>query len=121
MSFKKVIRTTSARRGSDAHASFSITKRGLGTLRFNQKGMKFLREKRIKLLIGDRVDIYMDEETDILAILRTPDGEFRLGKNATKNKSIRLSSADLTRRINVNKEYDLQESREYDVIMVPKK
>lgn len=101
-------------------AAFSITKKGIGALRVNAAGVEFIREKGIELFPGDMVKLFHDPETRKLAIKKSPEGKFRLSKNANKDKTLRITSKDLTAILKEAAVYDVIASEEYDLVLIPK-
>jgi len=96
---------------------------GNGSLRFGVEGMEFLKRLGKQFLLGDRVKVFHDTATGRVGIKKRPDGRFRLGKNAVgrKNETLRLSARDLAGLSAGPTEYCMQESSEFDVVLVPKR
>ena len=119
MAFQEVKKT---RRGwaGGAPATFTINKKGVGSLRFNQAGMNFIAEHAPGMKMGDMVKLFHDPETGKIALRKSEDGKFRLSKNSVSMDTLRISSQDLTSLLKEPKDYEMEWSEEYDLVLVPK-
>ena len=118
MAFMEIEKT---RRGwaKGAPATFAINKKGSGNLRFNRAGMDFMSEHAPGLKMGDMVRLYHDPETGKIALKKSAGGKFRLSKNSVNMNTLRISSQDLTKMIKEAKEYTMEKSEEYDLVLIP--
>lgn len=122
MAFEEIVKTSSRGGPGGTQATFGISKSGTGTLRINKEGIEFFRKNRIRLIAGDTVKVLFDNETGKIAIIRDPDGMFRLTQGSGKNETLRLSSNDLAKSIGKNEIYDMEldADKHFDVILTPK-
>ena len=121
MAFAEVERTSMQSGQYGAAAVFTTAKSGAGTLRINVKSMEHLRRKGKNWSVGDMVRIFHDPETRRLALIKNPEGKFRLAKNVSGSNSLRVCSKDLRELIKEPTEYEMEESGEYDLVLRPKK
>ena len=119
MAFIEIEKTRPQTGKYGAPATFTRTKKGVGSLRINSRAVEHLKEKGKNWELGDMVRIFHDPETGRLALTKSPDGKFRLAKNVSGSNSLRISSKDLTELIKKPASYEIQESGEYDLVLQP--
>lgn len=103
-----------------ASAAFTVSKKGGGSLRLNAGTMAFLKENGNEWNVGDRVRIFHDTQNGKIALKKSEDGRFRLAKNVSGGNSLRISSKDLTELLKQPAEYTIEQSSEYDLVLVPR-
>ncbi len=118
MAFKEVEKT---RKGCNKGmpATFTINKKGAGSLRINRAGMDFITEHDIGLGLGDMIKIFYDGESGKLAFKKSDGGKFRLSKNSTSMNTLRISSKDLTELLKEPGQYGMETSEEFDLVLAP--
>ena len=119
MAFVEIVKT---KKGWEkgAPATFAINKKGAGNLRINRAGMNFIAEHNLGLKMGDLVKLFHDPETGKIALKKSEYGKFRLSKNSVSMDTLRISSVDLTDLLKESKDYDMEKSEEFDLVLVPR-
>ena len=102
-----------------APATFAINKKGSGALRINRAGMDFIAENNIDLKMGDMGKLYHDPKTGKIAFKKSEAGKFRLSKNSVNMNTLRILSKDLTGLINEPKDFQMEKSENYDLVLAP--
>jgi len=120
MVFIEVQKTRSGRGRTGEAAAFTLTKKGNGSLRLNAGAMEFLKGRGKNWAVGDTVRIFHDPDTGRVGIKKTPDGSFRLATNAAGSNSLRNSSKDLNELLKKPTGYEVEQSDQYDMVLVPK-
>lgn len=115
MAFTKVEKTGPVR-NDNIKARFTISgSHSSGTLGITNAGWEFLKQHKISLAINDTADLYFDDDTGAIAIKKIKNGQFKFSNY--NGKTVKLSSKDLAKRIVQETEYDMDLSKEFDVIL----
>ena len=120
MGFEKISRTRSTT-GDGVHAFLRVAKNNKGgNLRLTTEGITELHNNGINYGAGMKLDIFFDSDSGKLALQHAPEGEFKLTKNSAKGNSLRITSADLAKRINKNTDYRMEFNLpDFDAVLVP--
>ena len=120
MAFQEIEKRRMGGGAKGAPVTFTVNKKGSGSLRFNRAGMDFIAGEGIGLKLGDMVKLYHDPETGKIALKKSSDGKFRLSKNGVGTGSMRISSKDLTELVGKGGDYDPRKAEGYDLVLVPR-
>jgi len=121
MAMKLVVKSSRSRQDG-AHAALVPSKTTVA-LRINKAGIEFLRSINVKLLPGDRVDVYHDPETGEIALLRSNDGQYEIkveGSRSHETGRLMIYGMSAAEFDTGKRKLQMDKSAKYDVVLTPK-